>query len=385
MLYRNTEMKIDQFVNYLNDNKINLNPAFQRGYVWTLTGRKNLLKNILNKKPIPAIFLYKEASGSKYSYNILDGKQRLESIILYIGDAHKDLKISRWKDYFFNSESKKHINVSAGIGESESSFSQLEDSDIRDFREYSIPTIEISLEETTNLDDVISLFVDINQQGVAVSRFNIVKAMCDQSPLLRSSFKLIAQKQKRGRDVFYKMIKNDITFCLKNVRDIKRIRENNYKVDRIWERLIDIIQYIKTENHKKPNDILKGFLNQKLSDNRAVNKKEQKKLRSACAFMNEVFEKISSDVNPLIYDYTHLYTAITMIISNDILPKYDKDALINKFVAWSEILEKKRLPGKSQNLQQSYKRYREASSKHSTDPAQRESRSSELLKIISMV
>ncbi len=37
-------------------------------------------------RPIPAIFLYKEPDGSKFTYNILDGKQRLESLRTYILD-----------------------------------------------------------------------------------------------------------------------------------------------------------------------------------------------------------------------------------------------------------------------------------------------------------
>ena len=73
MNYRNTEMKIDQLVNYFNEEKINLSPAFQRGHVWKLRTRRQLIANIVQGRPIPAIFLYKEASGARYSYNILDG------------------------------------------------------------------------------------------------------------------------------------------------------------------------------------------------------------------------------------------------------------------------------------------------------------------------
>src|SRR5437899_6372582 len=82
MDYRNSEMKLDQFVGYLNEEKINLSPVFQRGRVWGIGFRKKLIKNIVLRRPIPAIFLYKEEAGTKYSYNILDGKQRLESLLL---------------------------------------------------------------------------------------------------------------------------------------------------------------------------------------------------------------------------------------------------------------------------------------------------------------
>src|SRR5713101_4920756 len=101
-------MKIDQLVNYLNDEKINLSPAFQRGHVWTLTARRKLLRNIVLGKPIPAIFLYKEATGSRYSYNILDGKQRLESLILFIASTRADFRIPGWKSYFYQPQHRAH-------------------------------------------------------------------------------------------------------------------------------------------------------------------------------------------------------------------------------------------------------------------------------------
>src|SRR6266566_2387206 len=82
MNYRNLDLKVDQFVAYLNDDKINLIPPFQRGHVWNLPTRRKLIQNIVQGRPIPAIFLYREASGSRYAYSILDGKQRLESLIL---------------------------------------------------------------------------------------------------------------------------------------------------------------------------------------------------------------------------------------------------------------------------------------------------------------
>src|SRR5262245_39668129 len=107
MIYKNSELRIDQIVTYLNEEKINLSPVFQRGHVWPLKTRQSLLKNILLGKPIPAVFLYKEPAGSKYSYNILDGKQRLESIILFISNDRGDWQIPQWKRYFFAERLRK--------------------------------------------------------------------------------------------------------------------------------------------------------------------------------------------------------------------------------------------------------------------------------------
>src|SRR5262245_5152579 len=100
MIYVNREMKIDQLVSYINEGKINLIPKFQRGQVWTPILRKKLLVNMIKGRPIPAIFLYKEESGSKFAYNILDGKQRIESLILFVGDKHPELSIKDVTSFF---------------------------------------------------------------------------------------------------------------------------------------------------------------------------------------------------------------------------------------------------------------------------------------------
>ena len=80
MKYQTTPLKLEQLVSYFKDHVIDLTPAFQRGRVWSLKLRKGLLKNILQGKPVPAIFLYKKPSGSKNFYIILDGKQRLTGV-----------------------------------------------------------------------------------------------------------------------------------------------------------------------------------------------------------------------------------------------------------------------------------------------------------------
>src|SRR5947209_12335770 len=103
MDYRNTETKLDQLVGYFNEEKINLSPVFQRGRVWNLKMRRELVKNIILRRPIPAIFLYKDEAGSKYTDAILDGKQRLESILMFIGAKNKHLAIKTWANYIFGS------------------------------------------------------------------------------------------------------------------------------------------------------------------------------------------------------------------------------------------------------------------------------------------
>ena len=219
MKYKNSEMTIDSIVGYFSDGKISLIPPFQRGRVWNTALRRKLMENIVRGKPIPAIFLYKEAAGSRFSYNILDGKQRLESLLLFIGNGRQDMRIPNWQTYFFQQRDDENfaINV-APLGERKHmrKFSELDDDLVRNLREYAIPTIEIDLDsEDGSLDEVISLFIDINSYGVKVNRFDIIRTLKEKNRLLADTFKLIAIKQKRRKDYFYKLINSDFASVLK--------------------------------------------------------------------------------------------------------------------------------------------------------------------------
>ena len=161
MDYRNSEMKLDQLIGYFNEKKINLVPPFQRGHVWKLRQRQELMKNIVAGRPIPAIFLYREAQGSRYTYNILDGKQRLESMLLFVGSKRDDLKVNAVWTYFSDRRIRETANFPIHRGKKKLAFFQLTPEIVRDFREYAIPTIEITLDDNTSLDEIINLFVDI--------------------------------------------------------------------------------------------------------------------------------------------------------------------------------------------------------------------------------
>jgi Protein of unknown function DUF262 len=266
MQYTNSEMKIDQLIGYFNDKKISLIPPFQRGHVWKLNSRQKLLENIVTGRPIPAIFLYKEADGSKFTYNILDGKQRLESLLLFIGNQRGDLKVSSFKDYFSNLKERRQAGFSINYSASKIAFKALPDEVVREFREYAVPTIEIDLDENGSLDEIINLFVDINQQGEKVKRFEIVKAIGAENPLLQSALKLIAIQQKRKEDVRFKKKSTAFTRVLQKLQVIQNAADQNNQVDRMWERLVEIVLFCRTGKHRVPGQILKNFINSKAGD-----------------------------------------------------------------------------------------------------------------------
>ena len=70
----------------LKDN-INLNPIWQRGPAWKASRRVLLMDSILREMDVPKIYLRKLPAGSLYSYEAVDGQQRLRAIWDFVGPA----------------------------------------------------------------------------------------------------------------------------------------------------------------------------------------------------------------------------------------------------------------------------------------------------------
>lgn len=66
--------------------KIDYNPSFQRESIWTEEKQSFLIDSILRNYPIPPIFLRQRIDDltGKTSYEVIDGKQRLTSIMKFI-------------------------------------------------------------------------------------------------------------------------------------------------------------------------------------------------------------------------------------------------------------------------------------------------------------
>jgi len=71
--------------NLYNHGHLNLGPGFQRQSVWKPADRALLIDSLLRNFPLPAIFLYKREDKGELIFDVIDGKQRLESILMFTG------------------------------------------------------------------------------------------------------------------------------------------------------------------------------------------------------------------------------------------------------------------------------------------------------------
>lgn len=67
--------------------RIDLDAPYQRGSVWTVEQRRNLIKSLIQGIPTGAIVIAFQGYGEEVCYRIVDGKQRIETIqAFYRGD-----------------------------------------------------------------------------------------------------------------------------------------------------------------------------------------------------------------------------------------------------------------------------------------------------------
>jgi len=73
------------FLDMYHNGQLDLDPPYQRRSVWTLKDRRFFLDTIFRNYPSPAVFLHKEIDQAlgKMIYHVVDGKQRLETIVLF--------------------------------------------------------------------------------------------------------------------------------------------------------------------------------------------------------------------------------------------------------------------------------------------------------------
>jgi hypothetical protein len=372
-------MKIDQIIGYFNQHKINLIPPFQRGTVWNLQTRQRLLVNMMQARPIPAVFLYKQAEGAQFAYNILDGKQRLESLILFVGSERGDLVVENVEHYFFKRPAASDVNFEIELDGKTLPFKNVDDSLVRAFREYAIPTIEIDLDdENTSIDEIINLFIDINQQGVKVSRFDVVKAL-GKDPLFKQVFDLIAVKQTRKKkSIFYKAKDSSFVFVMKRLNLVSRLTDRNSQVDRMWERLTEIALFSRSGKHRAPAEVLKAFISSRERQNPRLTVRELRRLQKAFDFLAKAYRHNHGlTKSKLATDQPQFYTLITALLSTNLTERFDYKDFADRLSAVSGVMDGQTSAPAS--LRSAIREYRDLATKQTTHPGRRARRQEILL------
>lgn len=171
-------MTVQQFVNHFENGQLNLEPGFQRNSVWSLSDRAALIDSIFLNYPIPSIFLHKrqDTNGGPI-YDVIDGKQRLESIFMFMG-----LGYFRRKRF--------PVRLKLSLNDPESDWYDWDKVRRKGgeypFASYRLQTVEIS----GDLPDIINVFVRINSTGKKLTSAEKRHAKYYNSQFLKKAGKL---------------------------------------------------------------------------------------------------------------------------------------------------------------------------------------------------
>ena len=175
---------ITDIVNLYEDGLLNLEPGFQRQSVWSERDRAKLIESILRNYPLPAIFLYRREDEGRIIYDVIDGKQRIESILMFMGEMRGRYWLkaplpgqdeAEWIDWKKLCRRKLQHFVTG----------------------YRIPSIEVD----GDIGDIIDVFVRINSTGKALTPQEKRHAKYYNSTFLREADKLARRYQWYFQDM----------------------------------------------------------------------------------------------------------------------------------------------------------------------------------------
>lgn len=155
---------------------LNLSPGFQRESVWTKSDRQKLIDSILRNYPIPAIFLYKRIEDGDIIYDVIDGKQRIETFLMFMG-------LIKGNQFYVktNLDKPEKEKITYKLLQKRSLQNKL--------LGYKITTIEVEGEPS----DVIELFVRINSTGKALTSAEKRHAKYFRSPFLKEANRIASK------------------------------------------------------------------------------------------------------------------------------------------------------------------------------------------------
>jgi len=171
---------ITDIQNLFEDNLLNLEPGFQRQSVWSERDRAKLIDSILRNYPLPAIFFYRREEDGQIIYDVIDGKQRVESILMFMGQMRGRYNV---KTQLPGSEGAAWLNWKR--------LCRMKMQHL--ITGYRIPVIEVDGE----LGDIIEVFVRINSTGKALTPQEKRRAKYYNSPFLKEADRIARRYESR--------------------------------------------------------------------------------------------------------------------------------------------------------------------------------------------
>lgn len=332
--------QITWFIDLANTEQLNLDPPYQRKSVWTLKDRKFFLDTIFKNYPCPAIFIHKITDeDGKTTYNVVDGKQRLQTILMF---KNNELTIS--KDFGDTTLDGK-------------TFKELTTEQKRIFWDY---ILVVDFVDLPNPDLINEVFDRLNRNAKNLNEQELRHA--------KYSGWFLTEAEKETENPFWESIKISTKAKNKRMKDVQFISELlmvileknivGFDQDHITELYAKYDNPLDTED-TEPDFEEDSYINKKEKVRRYIEKMEESK----------VITKWATTVN-------NFYTLWSLVALNvDKLPSAEKiatkyDAFMEKVESMNDDTDSKKLSGQDKLAYLYYSSSRGAS----TDLKQRSER-----------
>ena len=187
-----SSVKISQLVRLYAQGRgpLNLEPEFQRDSVWNKVERSKLMDTILRGYPLPAVVFYRhrDSVAHRQVYDVIDGKQRIESILYFLGEKRGQDK--NFEAAFTHVEDDVDITI-------KSTWRNLPEVNQKRILQYAMPVVWLD----GNPSEVREIFVRINSTGKALSKQEIRMAKYFKNGFLKEMTKLAASVQRKMLDM----------------------------------------------------------------------------------------------------------------------------------------------------------------------------------------
>lgn len=170
MEYVIKELTIEDLHRLIIDKKVDLQPPYQRNFIWGKKDQQLLIDSILKGYPLPTFFLYRKDNGM---YEMVDGQQRAETICRFMKGMTTDSKKRFYKD----------IQMDL-------------------FKAYRLNVTEIYNIDADKGEDIAAFYSLVNKQGWHLNDSEINKAQYAATPIMNTIEQLLNTEEMSQLDLF---------------------------------------------------------------------------------------------------------------------------------------------------------------------------------------
>lgn len=152
-------VRIPELIDLLTSQRFLIRPSYQRADVKNKKKSSSIIESLILGIMLPPIFVFKRVDGTQ---EVVDGQQRLLSIIAYLGESYIDEKGNKQEPFLCNF--KLELGKNAILKDLRgSAYADLSKADQNRIRNSSVYLIEIKEENNPNFDPV-DLFIRLNNK-----------------------------------------------------------------------------------------------------------------------------------------------------------------------------------------------------------------------------